>query len=235
MLMVSPTKEELKRQLESEHPEWKEPKLMPKPLASVVQDMLQEQATPREEYAKDPWWIVRVEPNAYATAENSLQREGFEFYTPTFKVLRPMPLRLIPPKKRHQSNLYKQEVRRRRFDGYAFVRRMFGTYDVNRLFDLDGCGAIVKAGDRYAVVYDYEIELMRSAEATGLMDQVEVETYRGYKVSRIEDDQRWTGESKVIGRLDESDRTILFVQRMGRIARLIAEADPKGVTLGAKL
>lgn len=221
-MQMAADKDDLKRRIEAEHPEWKQPKNMPRPIASVVGSMLQ--VLPTEDYAKDPWWIMRVQPNAYASAANSLKREGFESYGPTYKVLGPMPLRMIPPKKRHQSGLYKREVRKRRFEGYLFIRRMFGRFDVNRLFDLDGCGSIVKDGERNAIVFDYEVELMRLAEVDGTFDEVQVETYRGYKVNRLDDDRQWTGQTKVIGRLDDSNRTVLFVERMGRIARLISEA-----------
>lgn len=226
MLAMNDDKEALKRQLEDEHPEWREPKAMPVPIIDVLKTMV-EGRLPVEHYPHDPWWIMRVQPNAYATAEDSLLREGFESYSPTFKVIGPMPLRMIPPKKRHQSGLYKREIRRRRFEGYAFVRRMYGTFDVNRTFDLKGCGSIVRTAGSIALVQDYDIEVMRLAEADGSWDEITVETYRGYKVTRINDAAKsYTGQSKIVGRLDSADRTVLFVERMGRIARLISQADP---------
>jgi len=222
---TDPEKEAMKRQLEDEHPEWRESRPMPKPIENVLRSMIE--TTPIEEYCHDPWWIVRVKTNSYKTAENSLKREGFECYSPTFKVLTSVPLRFVPPKKRHQATLYRREIRRRQFDGYIFVRRMFGNFDLNRMFDLDGCGAIIRAAGTIGLVLDYDIELMRLVEMDGTMDQVTVETFRGYKVTRLNDDQQWEGSSKIIGRLDDSQRTVLFVERMGRIAQLISRADPE--------
>jgi hypothetical protein len=206
-----------------------------KPIQSVLAGMLA--GEPREDYAHDPWWIMRVQPNMYRTAAASLLREGFESYGPTFRVLAPMPRRMIPPKKRHQANLFKREIRRRRFEGYLFIRRMFGVYDVNRLFDLSGCGGIVTNASSVALVYDYEIELMRLVEADGTVDQTFAEGHKGYRITKLPSDGRdqWAGQSKIVGRIDDSGKTILFVQRMGRIARLISDADPQGVTLSAKL
>lgn len=213
------------RQLENEHPEWREPKAMPKPIGDVLKAMMEEQL-PVESYSHDPWWIVRVQANAYRTAEYELQRAGFESYSPTYKVLGPMPLRMIPPKRRHQSGLYKREVRKRRFEGYIFVRRMFGTYDANRFFDLRGCGSIIRSVGSIAMVHDYEVELMRLVEADGTMDEVVVEAYRGYRVSPIAAQKVWNGKSNIVGRLDSAAGTVLFVERMGRIAQLISQADP---------
>lgn len=220
-------KDELKRRIEDEHPEWRESKPMPLPIKDVLATMLRPEIEPIEHYGKDPWWIMRVVRGMYKTAEKTLMRAGFECYSPTYKVIGPMPLRLIPPKKRGNAGLYKREVRKRRYDGYLFIRRLFGHYDLNRLFDLDGCGSIITNASSTALVYDYEIEVMRLAEFDGTLDEVQVETYRGYKVSRLAKDGggAWTGRSKIVGRLDDSSKTVLFVERMGRIARIISQAD----------
>lgn len=219
-------KETLKRQIEDEHPEWRATRSMPMPIENVLRSMVE--TLPTEDYSHDPWWIMRVEPNSYRTAQESLKRNGFESYSPTFKVIVPMPLRMIPPKKRHQAALFKREVRKQRFEGYAFVRRMFGVYDSNRLHDLDGCGSIVKSAGSIALVMDLEIELMRLVEEDGTQDQVIIETYKGYKVARLPDGQQWVGKSRIVGRLDDSGGTVLFVEHLGRIARLISQADPTG-------
>lgn len=222
---IEDDKETLKRQIEDQHPEWRETKPMPKPIDEVLRQMMEENL-PIEDYPHDPWLIMRVQANRYTTASFELKRVGIESYSPTFRVLAPMPLRMVPPKKRHQASLYKHEVRRRRFDGYMFIRKLFGNHDLNRTFDLEGCGALVRTVGSIALVPDFDVELMRLAEANGLHDEVVIETYRGYKVTRLPDEQRWEGKSKIIGRLDVNGETILFVDRMGRIARLISQADP---------
>jgi hypothetical protein len=208
-----------------------------KPLKQVLDQMLRIDSLPLEEYAKDAWWIARVRSSMYKTAEHQLVRNGFESYVPTYKSLEPIPLAKIAPKKRSKAHLYRREVRRRRFDGYIFVRRIFGRYDINRLFDLDGCGAVLANAEKIPVlIHDHEIELMRLIEADGTLDEVRVERHRGYKVARLPADgsDRWTGSSKIVGRIDERDKIIVLVQRLGRIVRLISEADHE-VTLRAKL
>lgn len=225
-MLMATDKETTIRELEEQHPEWREPSHHLKPVSAVLQAMIEGEL--REDYAIDPWWIMRVQPNMYRTATASLLREGFECYAPTYRVLSRAPLREIPPKKRHQAHLFKRETRKRRFEGYMFIRRMFGCYDVNRLFDLQGCGSIVMNASSPALVYDYEIELMRLVEADGTFDEVQVETYRGYKVIAPQAEKsadKWMGKSRIVGRLDDSQRTVLFVERLGRIARLITEAD----------
>jgi hypothetical protein len=198
-----------------------------RPLKDILAAMLHDEL-PIEEYSKDAWWIGRIKSGMYRTAEHNLLRSGFETYSPTFKCLEPMPLRMITAKRRHQAALFKREVRRRRFDGYLFVRRIFGHYDANRLFDIDGCGGLLVDGERKPVlISDYDVELMRLVEADGSLDQVHVERHRGYKVARLPADgsDKWTGSSKIVGRIDEFNKTVVLVARLGRIARLIAGAD----------
>lgn len=218
-------KESMKRQLEDQHPEWREPKYKLRPIGEILKSMIDDRP-PIEHHSHDPWWIMRVEANRYRAAEQSLRREGFEFYSPTYRILRQMPLRLIPPKKRHNAKMFKIEATRRRFEGYAFVRRMRGAYDANRLFDLQGCGGIVKCAGSIALVHDYEVELLRLVESDGTMDDTLVAAHCGYKVTRLTDQKQWVGQSRIVGRLDDSHKTVLFVERMGRIARLIQHADP---------
>ena len=75
-------KEALKRQLEDQNPDWCEPKYKLRPIGEVLRSMIEERL-PSEHHAQDPWWIMRVQPNCYAMAENSLRRKGFEFFSPT--------------------------------------------------------------------------------------------------------------------------------------------------------
>lgn len=199
----------------------------PKPLALVFEALT---AKPDGQvYSMEPWYLARYEPQMEKTAIDSLNREGFECWYPTFKDVRQLALRKIPPKKRHQAGLYIEEVRRPRFAGYILIRRLFGYFDVNRLFDLKGCGSVVKLGGCPAKVIDYDVELMRLAEADGIYDAHELHIkHKGYKVTQLQETEskRWVGQSKALGRLDESGRTSLMVDAFGRVAHLIASADP---------
>lgn len=179
-------------------------------------------------YSMDPWFLARYEPQLEKTAIDSLNREGFECWYPTYRDVRPLPLRLIPPKKRDQAHLYMRETRKPRFVGYILIRRKFGNFDVNRLFDLKGCGSVVTVGGCIAKIRDYDVELMRLAESDGRFDhQMTRGSAKPYRLTKSADDGRdqWVGQSRALGRLDESGKTSLFVDAYGRVAHIIAGAD----------
>ena len=118
-----------------------------------------------------PWFLARYQPNLERTARNSLARAGFECWYPTYLDIRPMPLRKISASKRRLGHLFVQEIRRPRFVGYILVRPLpWCRQDLNRLFELPGCGAVVTLGGKAAKVEDFDAELMRLAEARGVFD-----------------------------------------------------------------
>lgn len=125
------------------------------------------------------------------------------------------------------AHLFIRETKKARFPGYILIRRVDDNFDVNRLFDLKGCGAIVTIAGCIAKIPDYEVEIMRRAEYEGIYDAHVVQSPGRYKLTPLADDglQQWTGQSRALSRLDESGKTSHFVDAVGRVAHIIARAD----------
>jgi transcription antitermination factor NusG len=185
-----------------------------------------------ELHSHAPWWIARYQQNLENTAFHHLRRAGFEHWTPTFKNVRQMPLSKVPPKKRKHAKSFLQQVRKKRFPGYVFIRRAFGSFDINRLFDLRGCGSVVTVSGSAALVKDFDVELMRVAEADGTFDVYQFNSMpmAYFKVDWIKGDdglkQQWDSIGPTRCRLDDSRRLSLSSDAFGRVSHLIASADP---------
>jgi hypothetical protein len=174
-----------------------------------------------------PWFLARHQPNLVRVACASLTRVGFEAWYPTIVELRPLPLRKIAPTKRHRAAFFLREVRRPRFVGYILIRMLpHCQWDVNRINELSGCGSIVRFAGTPAKIQDFDVEIMRIAEATGQFDTV---TYAGppgrYRISRTGADTRWTGQGKQLLGSQDARGLRLAVDAFGRVARIIEEAD----------
>jgi hypothetical protein len=172
-------------------------------------------------HSLDPWLLARHQPSLARTAIKSLWRVGFEVWFPTHRQLRPLPLRMVPAHKRHLAAYYLRGIRCPRFPGYLLIRPLpFCEWDVNRLADLRGCGSIVSVDGRTAKIQDFEVELMRIAEATGVFDQYVGVGRRRYTITP-ENGQEWIWHSEKAQNLDGSGKFRLFVDSLGRIARMI--------------
>lgn len=178
-------------------------------------------------HSMEPWWIGRYVKNMKNTALNSLAREGFEAWIAHMRTIRQTPLRKIPPKKRHMARNFIDEQMRERFPGYIFLRRVTGCFDINRLFDLNGCGGVVTVASTPALVQDFDIELMRLAESDGRYDAVELSDTKKYRINRLDPEamREWKSQSQLDGRLDDSGQMTLSVEAYGRVERIIALAD----------
>lgn len=197
-------------------------------LAKIEGGFEQQQA---EVHSLKPWWIARYNQQLERTALHHLLREGFECFSPTYRDVRQQPLRKVPPKKRKNAAMFLVQVRKKRFPGYVFIRRAFGHFDINRLFDLRGCGSIVTVSGQAALVADYDIELMRLAETDGRFDVYQL---RGmplayFKVETLEGDsdlkKQWDTQGPLRMPLAESKDLSLTVDAFGRVSHLIAHAD----------
>jgi hypothetical protein len=175
----------------------------------------------------EPWFLARYQPNLERTARNSLARAGFECWFPTYVDIRPLPLRKINPSKRRLAHLFVQEIRRPRFVGYILVRPLpWCRHDLNRLFELHGCGGIVSLGGKAAKIEDFDVEIMRLAEARGTFNTMAGIGKRGrYRVSPAGLDQRWTGLGKTVLGHEEAKRLHLAIDAFGRIAQLVTHAN----------
>lgn len=172
-----------------------------------------------------PWFLARYQPSLERTARENLSRVGFENWYPTILDMRALPLRKIPPKKRHLAPRFIQEVRRPRFVGYILIRPLpICRFDINRLFDLTGCGSVVSCGEHAARIEDFDVELMRLAEARGTFDTFigAASQYRT-RISK-QAQETWTAQGKRLLALDEARKLGLCVDAFGRIEQLIAQA-----------
>lgn len=185
-----------------------------------------------EIHSLDPWWIARYMQQLERTAMHSLIRSGFECYTPTYKNVRQLPLRKIPPKQRRNAARFIEQVRKKRFPGYMLIRQVSGHFDINRLFDLHGCGGIVSVSGKPALIANHDVELMRLAETDGKFDVYHV---RGlaiglYKVGWLDGDadlkKQWDSIAPMKRPLDDSGTLSLTVDAFGRVSHFIANADP---------
>lgn len=174
----------------------------------------------------DPWFLARYQPALERTARANLFRVGFENWYPTIIDVRPVPLRKIPPKKRHLAARMMQEIRRPRFVGYILIRPLPRCrFDINRLFELTGCGSIVSNGEHPAKIEDFDVELMRVAQASGQFDTYTAVAPR-FRI-KLDDQsyQQWTSQAQKFLNVDDAGKFRLFIDTIGRIERIIAQAE----------
>lgn len=190
-------------------------------------------------HSLEPWLIARHEPNRERTAAVSLAQAGFECWFPTYLEVRPLPLRKVPPRKRHLAAYFLREIRCARFPGYLFVRPLpFCRYDLNRLVELRGCGGVVTLGGKAAKIQDFDVELMRLAEAQGKFDVHIGVGRRRYFIERencsMASIRSRSAISKKFPNVDESREFRLLVDALGRIARIIGQAEGDETGLSAQ-
>jgi len=208
--------------------EWGEDKRPPQSLYDAFAELQTRQET--VELNWDPWLIAFSQPRVEHVAKASLEREGFECYYPVGKHVTTPPMRTLPSKTRHKRRYEVREEARPVLRSYLFIRRLFGGYDLDNLYELNGVGGICHFGDYVATLPDYEIELLRLAEGYGRFNTYNVSNTGAYRlaVATLADHpdprSKWTGQTRMIGRLDESDRTIQFIESVGRVIRVIQTA-----------
>lgn len=173
-----------------------------------------------------PWFLARCQPGLERAARDNLCFVGYENWYPTIIDVRRAPLRKIPPKKRHLASRMVQEIRRPRFVGYILIRPLpWCRWDVNRLPDLRGCGKLVSIGDHPAKIEDFDVELMRLAEARGQFDIYATIRSR-FRIALVErTHHEWISQGVKLLNLDEARKFRLCIDALGRIERIIAHAE----------
>ena len=174
----------------------------------------------------EPWFVARYQPARERAARENLCRVGFENWYPTIVDVRMMPLRKISPKKRHLAARMVQEIRRPRFVGYILIRPLpWCRWDINRLFDLTGCGSLVVSAGHPAKIEDFDVEIMRLCEARGVFDTVAA-VRPSFRI-RIDEQshQQWVTLGKKFLNLDETRKFRLCIDALGRIEHVIAQAE----------
>jgi hypothetical protein len=184
-------------------------------------------ADPSELHCFDAWWIARCKPNSHGSAKHALMREGFEVWYPQGRLLSRMPDRYVGPKKRKQKQLVLREGVRTPYGDYLFLRRLFGSFSLMRLFDLNGLYGICLTGEVAATILDYEIEMLRLAEYDGKFDRCDVTvTAKQLRLAEIRKtkpaDDRGISEPITHTILESTRQTLLFVESFGRITRVVA-------------
>jgi hypothetical protein len=194
-----------------------------------------------EVHSLAPWWIAQCKANSEKTAKDSLLREGFEAWYPTYKRFSPMPLRMIPPKKRNSRRPMVITRNLALYPGYVLLRRFKGDFPIFRLFELNGCGGLVvsinAAGDAAPVLMpDHSVELMRLREDTGLDDVYQGVSQHGVMTGIVKQDPRFmlqhNSRGRVVGRLDDSHESSLFIELQDRVVQVISSSHHLAQTLG---
>lgn len=202
-------------------------------MLAKISDAMTPEGERLEVHCFDPWLIMRVKTGQEAKAKESLMREGFEVYYPSWReiVSVTIPAEKISSKTRYRRRSERREIERVRllYPGYQFIRRLFGCFDIFRAYELTGVTGLCCFGETPATLPDYMIELMRLEAAQGENDEwrpsVKIQDIRAAKRQRARQER---GEpipqrprTREVGRLDESGRTVLFIEELGRITRII--------------
>jgi hypothetical protein len=187
----------------------------------------------------DAWLLAYSHPHAQHLARASLEREGFEVFYPLRKVVMRRPSASLPSKTRHRRRFEIIERIEPVLGCYLMLRRLCGAFDLGRLRELHGVGGLCHIGKTAATIRDYEVELLRLAEAHGRFNIYHASVPGTYRVA-IEIDPRvtdsktergnWHGVTRTTGRLDGTIRTMVFHEELGRVIRLI-ECDEAARTM----
>lgn len=192
---------------------------------------------PLELHSFEPWLIIKSRPNQEAKAKETLMREGFEvYYGARIKFVKvTIPAKKISSKNRHRRRSEYHTIERASpiYPGYLFIRRLWGALDLYRAFDLPGVLGLCCFDERPATIEDYKIELLRLWEARGKFDEQSLST-TPHDVRAAERQRGAPAKDKskrrTLKRIDESDCSVLFVEELGRITRIITShgAAPSG-------
>jgi transcription antitermination factor NusG len=182
------------------------------------------------------WQILRAVPNQEARAKESLLRVGFEsYYGERRRVLSvPVPMSMISSKTRYRRRTEVMEISRVLpiFPGYIFVRRMYGGFDIFQAYELTGIIGLCCVGENAAEVQDFIIESLRLDEARGKFDDRSVSDDRRHIRQAVRNYSKpmevKKNSQRIVGTLDESSGSTLFVESLGRITRIWTGPDREG-------
>lgn len=174
------------------------------------------------------WQIAYSFPRQQHIAARSLGREGFQCWYPLRKVVTRRPLASISSKARHRRRHETVERIEPVYGCYLFIRRPPGcNYDLGRVHELTGVVALCRFGERPASIRDFEIQLIRLAEAHGKFNIYSAHIPGPYRLMLDVDPRSgsngraWHGTTKANG-----ERQLLALrEEVGRVARLIAATE----------
>lgn len=203
----------------------------PRPIALAREIVSVQDIEIGELHSMDAWWVARVASGSEFTARRALVAEGFEAWFPTYKHYKPYPLAKISSKTRHKIK-NKIEVKTcALYEGYVLLRPLFGNFQVSELYRLQGCIGLCVYCDpvtgiaRPVTFPDYKVELLRLREADGVEDKYSGVSPRKVMTGTLCPDLRtqrqWSFKGRIVGRLDESFRRSLFIDRGDRVLRVV--------------
>ena len=175
----------------------------------------------------DRWLIAYSRGRSEHIAQHSLGHAHWECFYPLRKVVTMKPARSLPSKTRHRRRFEVVEKIEPVLGGYLFIRPLRRDCDISHLYELQGVGGICRLGDRIATLQDWEVELMRLAEADGKFNIYHQAVPGTYLVSMHIDPRpdfekkQYEGKSRLSCRLDESEKTVQFRDELGRVLRFI--------------
>lgn len=188
----------------------------------------------------EPWLIAYSRPRAQAVAKQSLERIGYECWYPIRKIVTTRPLRTISSKTRHKRRYEAVERFEAALGCYLLIRELRPVTMTCNLYELDGVGGICRFGEKAAMLTDFQVEMLRLAEADGKFNEYAVSVPFGYRVSAMADPRptfekkqqdknprQYNGCGRDLGhRVDRYGESVHFVERLGRVLRLIQTAQP---------
>lgn len=176
----------------------------------------------------DPWLIGYSQPRCEHIAKSSLEREGFEVWYPIRKVVSTKAARHLPSKTRHRRRFEVVERVEPVLQGYLFLRRLRGVFDLQRAYELHGVGGLCRGGGQHASLQDYEVEIIRLAEADGKFNTYATTVPGPYRLSVDVNPRTYLGiTSRDLGsRLDKSGDEVVFTEQLGRVLRKVRSFRP---------
>lgn len=170
----------------------------------------------------DPWMIAYSRPRMEHIAKAALEREGFECWYPLRKIVTTRPQRTLPSKTRHRRRLECVEKVEPVMGGYLFIRRLRGSFDLGRVYELAGVGGMCRIGGDFACIQDYYIEILRLGEADGRFNVYHQTVPFTYRLSMNTDPRsQWTGTSRFLARVDIPGGMTEFREELGRVLRFV--------------
>jgi hypothetical protein len=172
----------------------------------------------------DPWLIAYARPRQHDVAKHSLEREGYECWYPVRKVISFKPARNLPSKTRHRRRFEVVEKIEPVLGSYLFIRQIRPVAVGCPLYELNGVGGLCQFGGITALMRDYDIELIRLAEANGKFNVFHENVPTVRRLAVTPDPRAYTGETRLIGRLDHVGESVQFIASLDRVLRKVRAA-----------
>lgn len=185
------------------------------------------------EVCLDPWQIAFSRPQLQKAAKRSFERIGYECWYPVRKVVTTKPLASMSSKNRHKRRHETVERFETVIGCYLLIRKIKDVTFTEDLYELPGIGGLCHFGESVATVADFEVELLRLAEADGRFNEyhasvnnidrlsIDIDPRRGYEMKTYDCTERDLGRG-----VDRYGESVYFQEKLGRVLRYIQSAQP---------